>query len=182
MPWQNVVRVSTSLLRAIRFVWHLSMQSVRWEISRRGWLAVQPRNPTIVYTSDSGHGAGPYAADYETIFGGKGHVSAINPDESGFTTLCKDDRDGLARVTVACLARSPDHPFSLVASFVNPHDICHPALRGNMPLPLSSPRKLIVKPHRISTGWFRLSRPQNKPCSLSEARGLVLPRPLRVLC
>ena len=107
----------------------LPTQSVHREISRRGWLAVQPRKPTIVCTSDSGHGTGPYAADYETIFGGKGHVSATNPDESGFTTLCKDERDGLARATVACLARSHDHPFSLVASFVNPHDICHLALR-----------------------------------------------------
>jgi choline-sulfatase len=69
-------------------------------------------------------------AGYETAYGGKVHlpmsVQAIGFDEY----LSKDERAGLADACAAFLRRKHEKPFLLVASFINPHDICYMAIRA----------------------------------------------------
>ena len=68
-------------------------------------------------------------AGYETAFGGKRHwPKNMNPESLGFTNITKDERDGLAQACAAFLEKSHDKPFLLVASFINPHDICYMAI------------------------------------------------------
>ncbi len=75
-------------------------------------------------------------AGYETVFGGKQHLPAMrNParprcKDYGFRYLTADQRDGLAEACADYLRREHDRPFLLVASFVNPHDICYMAINA----------------------------------------------------
>jgi arylsulfatase A-like enzyme len=62
-------------------------------------------------------------AGYETAYGGKVHIPA-KIDDCGFDVLTADQRDELATECVAFLKRPHVKPFLLVASFINPHDIC----------------------------------------------------------
>jgi choline-sulfatase len=65
------------------------------------------------------------AAGYRTVFGGKTHwPKPMTPEAIGFEYLTADERDGLADKCVDFLAAKQDQPFLLVASFINPHDIC----------------------------------------------------------
>lgn len=67
-------------------------------------------------------------AGYVAAYGGKWH-SAVKPAESGFEFISKDERAGLANACVAFLRGKHEQPFLLVASFINPHDICYMGLR-----------------------------------------------------
>jgi len=68
-------------------------------------------------------------AGYETAFGGKTHwMRGMTPESTGFTMLTRDQRDGLAQACVEFLRAKHDKPFLLVASFINPHDICYMAI------------------------------------------------------
>ncbi len=68
-------------------------------------------------------------AGYETAFGGKTHwPRKMTPERIGFEYITRDERDGLADACVEFLRRRHDRPFFLVASFINPHDICYMAL------------------------------------------------------
>ena len=69
-------------------------------------------------------------AGYETAYGGKVHLPrGLGPiDQIGFQYISKDERDGLADACVEFLGRKHDKPFLLVASFINPHDICYMAI------------------------------------------------------
>jgi arylsulfatase A-like enzyme len=69
------------------------------------------------------------AAGYETAYGGKLHVP-MNLDQIGFELLSKDSRAPLADDCAAFFRQKHDKPFLLVASFINPHDICHMAIRS----------------------------------------------------
>ncbi len=62
-------------------------------------------------------------AGYETAHGGKTHVPG-KITNYGFDVLTKDERDKLATACLAFLKKPHDKPFLLVASFINPHDIC----------------------------------------------------------
>ncbi|MCU0247026.1 MAG: sulfatase-like hydrolase/transferase [Bryobacter sp.] len=65
------------------------------------------------------------AAGYRTVFGGKTHwPKPMTPESIGFEYLTADERDGLADKSVEFLAAKHEQPFLLVASFINPHDIC----------------------------------------------------------
>ena len=69
-------------------------------------------------------------AGYRTVYGGKTHFPlGLKAEDLGFETLTGDERDGLAEACVRFLARDHGEPFLLVASFINPHDICHMAIR-----------------------------------------------------
>jgi choline-sulfatase len=74
-------------------------------------------------------------AGYRTLYGGKIHlpgpegtVERVEP--YGFDYVCADDRQGLADTVSDLLlqAGSPGDPYLLVASFINPHDICYMAI------------------------------------------------------
>ena len=68
-------------------------------------------------------------AGYETSYGGKLHTP-MSLDQIGFDLLTLDQREELADVCAAFLQKKHDKPFLLVASFINPHDICYMAIRA----------------------------------------------------
>jgi len=81
-------------------------------------------------------------AGYETVYGGKQHVP-MTIEAAGFKEIAKDEGPGLAGTCVKFLRQAHAKPFLMVASFINPHDICfmaisdaqHPGqIRGPKPL------------------------------------------------
>ena len=80
---------------------------------------------------DPGAQPGPpvCAAGYETSYGGKLHTP-MTLDQIGFDLLTTDEREGLAEKCVEFLHKKHEKPFLLVASFINPHDICYMAIRA----------------------------------------------------
>jgi choline-sulfatase len=69
-------------------------------------------------------------AGYETKFGGKVHLPCrTTAEEIGFDYICEDERDELADVCADYIKQKHDKPFFLVASFINPHDICLMAMK-----------------------------------------------------
>ncbi len=73
-------------------------------------------------------------AGYQTVYGGKTHVPGREKQNQvgdyGFDPICKDDRDELADTCAKFLRDKHDKPFLMVASFINPHDICYMAIRA----------------------------------------------------
>lgn len=69
------------------------------------------------------------AAGYEVTYGGKQHLPKLTAERLGFDYICEDERDELARVSADFIRAPRGRPFCLVASFINPHDICHMAIR-----------------------------------------------------
>jgi arylsulfatase A-like enzyme len=68
-------------------------------------------------------------AGYETAYGGKTHwLRGMTPESIGFRTITRDEREGLAEACARYLEAKRDKPFLLVASFINPHDICYMAI------------------------------------------------------
>ncbi|MCC7233725.1 MAG: sulfatase-like hydrolase/transferase [Bryobacterales bacterium] len=66
---------------------------------------------------------------YRTVFGGKTHwPSSMTPESIGFEYLTADERDELADKCAGFLRERHESPFLLVASFINPHDICYMAI------------------------------------------------------
>ena len=86
-------------------------------------------------------------AGYHTAYGGKTHFPlGLTPEDFGFETISCDDRHGLAEDCVQFLSGDHSNPFLLVASFINPHDICHMAIRDFAETPLE---RQLSRPHRI---------------------------------
>jgi len=68
-------------------------------------------------------------AGYETVYGGKTHLPAgFGLAEIGFRPLTGDSRNKLADTCAAFIKGKHEKPFLLVASFINPHDICYMAI------------------------------------------------------
>jgi arylsulfatase A-like enzyme len=68
-------------------------------------------------------------AGYQTVYGGKTHwLQGMTPTSIGFDLLTSDERDGLAEACSQFLREPKEQPFLLVASFINPHDICYMAI------------------------------------------------------
>jgi len=68
-------------------------------------------------------------AGYETVYGGKTHwLRGMTPASIGFEPLTGKQREGLADACVRFLEGTREKPFLLVASFINPHDICYMAI------------------------------------------------------
>ncbi len=70
------------------------------------------------------------AAGYQTVYGGKTHLPMRDIRAYGFDDLTRNEREGLAETCTRFLARPHDRPFLLVASFINPHDICYMAINA----------------------------------------------------
>ncbi len=72
-------------------------------------------------------------AGYETAYGGKVHLPRMTAQDIGFEYICRDERDELAESCAGFIAgrKGRSGPFCLVASFVNPHDICYMAIRDS---------------------------------------------------
>jgi len=92
------------------------------------------RNPVPQAILRHGMGAVLRAAGYATVYGGKTHIPGPNgrvnnPAAYGFDKyLTGNQREGLARACADFLRQKRDKPFLLLASFINPHDICYMAI------------------------------------------------------
>jgi choline-sulfatase len=68
-------------------------------------------------------------AGYRTVFGGKTHwMRGMSPKSLGFESLTGNQREELAEACAEFLKAEQEKPFLLVASFINPHDICYMAI------------------------------------------------------
>jgi len=74
---------------------------------------------------------------YMTVYGGKTHLpgptGAINDVKSyGFDCILSKDegREELAEACIKFLRKKHEQPFLMVASFINPHDICYMAINA----------------------------------------------------
>lgn len=86
---------------------------------------------------------------YDTVYAGKTHwLRGMTPQSIGFERLTADERDGLSKQCVQYLNTAHEKPFFLVASFINPHDICYMAIddyaRANHQ-PLMYPQSLVER-------------------------------------
>lgn len=96
-------------------------------------------------------------AGYETIYGGKQHVP-MTIKAAGFTEFARDEGPALAASSVKFLRQPHDRPFLMVASFINPHDICFMAISdAKKPGSISGPAammKAMAMPPRMSRDEF----------------------------
>ena len=69
-------------------------------------------------------------AGYETVYGGKTHLPMRDVKAYSFNYLTPNEREGLANACAKFLGQPHDRPFLLVASFINPHDICYMAIEA----------------------------------------------------
>jgi arylsulfatase A-like enzyme len=68
---------------------------------------------------------------YETWYGGKVHWPVgLTPQRLGFETYCSDERERLAVETGALIRARAGRRWAMVASLINPHDICYHAIRA----------------------------------------------------
>lgn len=66
---------------------------------------------------------------YKAVYGGKEHLPFSNAESMGFEYICKNQRDLLADTCVEYLRNYQwEKPLCMVASFINPHDICYMAI------------------------------------------------------
>lgn len=72
-------------------------------------------------------------AGYDTAYGGKIHLPKMRPPDIGFDYITDDERDGLAQTCADYIKQPRSQPFLLVASFINPHDICYLSIRDLSP-------------------------------------------------
>jgi len=81
--------------------------------------------------SISGNGLGfrLREAGYDVAYAGKVHLPKMSAEDVGFDYICQDERERLAKSCAEFIEKSRRRPFCLVASFINPHDICYMAIR-----------------------------------------------------
>jgi choline-sulfatase len=96
------------------------------------------------------------SAGYEVAYGGKTHLPrGLNPQPMGFDTISRDQRWKLADACAEFIKRRRTKPFLLVASFINPHDICYMAIddhkKTRVPPPLTTALQL---PKGVSRAEF----------------------------
>ena len=84
------------------------------------------------YLLANGFGTLMKQAGYRTVYGGKEHLPAANAAELGFDYICEDDRGILSDTCAEFITNYHDErPYFMVASFINPHDICFMAISDN---------------------------------------------------
>ena len=105
-------------------------------------------------------------AGYKTVYGGKVHLPGTARKglaAYGFTPLTKDQREGLAESCAEFFRQDHKRPFLLVASFINPHDICLMAIdaytqANNLPVKypnLVRDRQCLAEALRLPSGISR---------------------------
>lgn len=73
------------------------------------------------------------SAGYRTWYGGKEHFPiGLDAARLGFDSYCRDERAGLAVAAASQVQAEAGRPgpWAMVASFINPHDICYQAIRA----------------------------------------------------
>ena len=82
-------------------------------------------------------------AGYETVYGGKQHVP-MTIEDAGFRDIEKNSGPKLAETCAQFLRQKHDKPFLMVASFINPHDICFMAISdAKNPGKIDGPKPLL---------------------------------------
>jgi len=82
-------------------------------------------------------------AGYETVYGGKQHLP-MKLDDIGFRNIEENEGPKLAETCAQYLRQPHDRPFLMVASFINPHDICYMAISDERtPGKMSGPKPLL---------------------------------------
>ena len=66
---------------------------------------------------------------YDVAYSGKGHLPKMRPQDIGFDYICGDERNDLPFACSRYIKEPRQRPFFLVASFINPHDICFMGIR-----------------------------------------------------
>lgn len=89
------------------------------------------------YILENGFGKLMKLGGYRAVYGGKEHFPGVRASDLGFDYICEDERDILADVCVDYLLNyKDDQPYFMVASFINPHDICYMAITDHGRTPL----------------------------------------------
>ncbi|MFW6286424.1 MAG: sulfatase [Candidatus Sumerlaeota bacterium] len=72
-------------------------------------------------------------AGYDVAYGGKTHLGqGLSLESLGYHNyISRDERDELATAAADFIKQDRDKPFFLVASFINPHDICYMGIRDH---------------------------------------------------
>lgn len=70
-------------------------------------------------------------AGYDVAYAGKVHLPKMTAQDMGFEYICNDERDQLPEACSEFIGRKRKKPFFLVASLINPHDICYMAIRDS---------------------------------------------------
>lgn len=68
-------------------------------------------------------------AGYDAAYGGKVHLPKMDAIDLGFDYISDNERDELADTCATYIQEEREKPFFLVASLINPHDICYMAIR-----------------------------------------------------
>ncbi|MCK4920448.1 MAG: sulfatase-like hydrolase/transferase [Bacteroidales bacterium] len=103
---------------------------------------------------------------YETVYGGKVHLpggqegKANDVTKYGFRKLTNDSRDKLPGVCAEFLKQKHEKPFFLVASFINPHDICYKVINDW--------RKSLNEDPKGGVAWKTLQQALKLPEGVSE--------------
>lgn len=106
-------------------------------------------------------------AGYQTVYGGKTHLVGRDGKHDhvelyGFENLTSDYYDELVDRSRNFIKQKHDRPFLLVASLVNPHDICYMAIQDFEKA--QGKTRLTVDPN----GKYRLPEALKKPADISD--------------
>lgn len=69
---------------------------------------------------------------YETVYAGKQHLPWATAEDAGFKVLELNERGEMGKSCAQYFKENTKQPFAMVASFVNPHDICYMAIRDSI--------------------------------------------------
>jgi choline-sulfatase len=173
-PWVKTPAMDSLAAEGVRFELAYASNPVCMP-ARTSMMSAGMPEPLCDAGQRAGAGAGERAAadagarvsagGYRTAFGGKTHWPRPMTAESiGFETITRDERDGLARRAADFLREKHTQPFLLVASFINPHDICYLAIdaytKANQ-LPAMHPKSVVERQ--------RVAEALERPAGVAEA-------------
>jgi choline-sulfatase len=132
-------------------------------------------NPVSAEIRHEGLGHLMRQAGYETAYGGKVHLPKMGAEDVGFDVISTDERARLSVDCAAFLQRRHPRPFCLVASFINPHDICYMAIRDMVS---NEPERRLIETGRVECAT--LDAALQRPPTVDDAAffgGLCPPLP-----
>ena len=97
-----------------------------------GNKAPNNREPLPTHIERNGMGWLLQSAGYRCLYGGKQHIPRSSAEKLGFEVVSNDDRDELAETCAGIVSQPDGEPYCLVASFMNPHDICYMAIGDSL--------------------------------------------------
>jgi len=128
--------------------------------------------------------AGLKKAGYDLVFGGKQHLpKPLSPQDLGFTIISEDERSELVKEAASYISSTPENPYFMVVSLINPHDICYMAIRDfaetdhekhiidNGVIEVATLDKALVKPEGISDKEFYENHAPPVPPNLEPQEG-----------